>query len=142
MSKQLRFQAMKCLYRIATYLFLSAVYLVASVGNSYAQAEGQKTFSSSRDALTTFIEAVRAGDPSELAAILGPGSEQIVASSDSVADTAAREAFLKWYNEGHSLVPSQNGELTLEVGKNNLAAPDPTCPQGRPVVLGWTSWQG
>jgi hypothetical protein len=121
---------MKRLYRIATYLFLSAMYLVASVGNSYAQGEGQKTFSSSRDALTTFIQAVRSGDPSELGAILGPGSEQIVASSDSVADKAAREAFLKWYNEGHSLVPSHNGELTLEVGKNNWPLPIPLAHKG------------
>jgi hypothetical protein len=121
---------MKRLYRIATYLFLSAMYLVASVGNSYAQGEGQKTFSSSRDALTAFIEAVRAGDPSELAAILGPGSEQMVASSDSVADKGAREAFLKWYNEGHSLVPSHNGELTLEVGKSNWPLPIPLAYKG------------
>ena len=87
-------------------------------------------FRSSRDALTTFIEAVRAGDPSELAAILGPGSEQMVASSDSVADKTAREAFLKWYNEGHSLVPSHNGELTLEVGKSNWPLPIPLAYKG------------
>jgi hypothetical protein len=121
---------MKYLYRIAACLFLSAMYPAAFVGDSYAQAEGQKTFSSSRDALTTFIQAVRSGDPSELGAILGPGSEQIVASSDSVADKAAREAFLKWYNEGHSLVPSHNGELTLEVGKNNWPLPIPLAHKG------------
>jgi hypothetical protein len=121
---------MKYFYRIAACLFLSAMYPAAFVGDSYAQAEGQKTFSSSRDALTTFIQAVRSGDPSELGAILGPGSEQIVASSDSVADKAAREAFLKWYNEGHSLVPSHNGELTLEVGKNNWPLPIPLAHKG------------
>jgi hypothetical protein len=121
---------MKYFYRIAACLFLSAMYPAAFVGDSYAQAEGQKTFSSSRDALTTFIQAVRSGDPSELGAILGPGSEQIVASSDSVADKAAREAFLKWYNEGHSLVPLHNGELTLEVGKNNWPLPIPLAHKG------------
>ena len=121
---------MKYFYRIAACLFLSAMYPAAFVGDSYAQAEGQKTFSSSRDALTTFIQAVRSGDPSELGAILGPGSEQIVASSDSVADKAAREAFLKWYNEGHSLEPLHNGELTLEVGKNNWPLPIPLAHKG------------
>jgi hypothetical protein len=121
---------MKRIGRIATYLFLSAVYLAAFVANSHAQGEGQKTFSSSRDALTAFIQAARDGDPAELGAILGPGSEQVVASSDSVADKAARDSFLKWYDEGHSLVPSHNGELTLEVGKDNWPLPIPLAHKG------------
>ena len=108
---------MKRIARMATYLFLSAVSLAALVTDSHAQGNAQKTFSSSKEALTAFIAAVRDGDPAELGAILGPGSEQIVSSSDSVADKADREKFLKWYDEGHSFVPAQKGELTLQVGE-------------------------
>ena len=121
---------MKRICGMATYLFLSAVYLAAFVANSHAQGQGQKTFSSSKEALTALLQAVRDGDPSELGAILGPGTEQVVSSSDSVADKAARESFLKWYGEGHSLVPSHNGELTLEVGKDNWPLPIPLAHKG------------
>jgi hypothetical protein len=121
---------MKRIPRMATYLFLSAVYLAAAVAHSHAQGAGRKTFSSSQEALTAFIQAVRDGDPAELGAILGPGTEQVVSSSDSVADKAARESFLKWYDEGHSLVPSHNGEFTLEVGKDNWPLPIPLVHKG------------
>jgi hypothetical protein len=115
---------------IANYLLLSALSMVAFLANSHAQGTSQKTFSSSEDALTAFIQAVRDGNPSELGAILGPDSEQIVSSSDSVADKAARESFLKWYDERHSLVPSRKGEFTLEVGKDSWPLPIPLAHSG------------
>jgi hypothetical protein len=121
---------MKRICGMATYLLLSAIYLAAFVAHSHAQGQGQKTFSSSKEALSAFIQAVRDSDPSELGAILGPGTEQVVSSSDSVADKAARDSFLKWYGEGHSLVPSHNGELTLEVGKDNWPLPIPLVRKG------------
>jgi hypothetical protein len=121
---------MKRICRVATYLSLSAVCLAAFVAHSHAQGDGQKTFSSSKEALTAFIAAVRAGDPAGLGAILGPGTEQVVSSSDSVADKAARDSFLKWYDEGHSFVPVDNGELTLQVGKDNWPLPIPLAHKG------------
>jgi Protein of unknown function (DUF2950) len=122
---------MKRIRRIGNYLLLSTVFVATFLANSaLAQNAGQKTFSSSKDALTAFIQAVRDGNPSELGAILGPGSEQIVASSDSVADKTAREAFLKWYDEGHSLVPSGKGDFTLQVGKDGWPLPIPLAHSG------------
>jgi len=116
--------------KMANYILLSALSMAVIVANSHAQGTGQKTFSSSEDAVTAFAQAVRDGDPSELGAILGPGTEQIVSSSDSVADKTARESFLKWYNERHSLVPSRQGELTLEVGNNSWPLPIPLAHTG------------
>jgi len=121
---------MKRICKMANYPLLSALWTVAFLANSYAQGAGQKTFSSSEDALTAFVQAVRDGNPSELGAILGPGGEQIVSSSDSVADKTARESFLKWYDERHSLVPSGKGDLTLEVGKDDWPLPIPLAHTG------------
>ncbi len=121
---------MKRIRTVANYLLLSALYMAAFPANSHAQGAGQKTFSSSGDALTAFIQAVRDGDPSELGAILGPGTEQVVSSSDSVADKAARESFLKWYDEKHSLVPSGKGQFTLQAGKNDWPLPIPLVHAG------------
>jgi hypothetical protein len=116
----MRFQILKRNCKIAAYLFLSTLFTAAFVARSQAQGAGQRTFSSSKEARTAFIQAAREGDPSGLGAILGPGSEQVVSSSDSVADKAARETFLKWYYEGHSLVPAHNGEFTLEAGRDEI----------------------
>jgi hypothetical protein len=121
---------MKRTYKMATFLFLSAVSLAGLAANSNALGDGQKTFSSSKEALTAFIAAVRAGDPAALGAILGPGSEQVVSSSDSVADKADREKFLTWYDERHSFVPAHNDELTLQVGKDNWPLPIPLAHKG------------
>jgi hypothetical protein len=121
---------MKCMRRIANYLLLSALCMAAFLANSHAQGTGQKTFSSSADAIAAFIQAVRDGDPSELGAILGPGTEQVVSSSDSIADKAARESFLKWYDEKHSLVPSGKGQFTLQAGKNDWPLPIPLVHTG------------
>jgi hypothetical protein len=120
----------KRIYKMAKYLLPCALSMAAFLADSDAQGIGQKTFSSSEDALTAFIQAVRGGNPSELGAILGPGTEQIVSSSDSVADRTARESFLKWYDERHSLVPSRKGEFTLEVGNDSWPLPIPLAHTG------------
>ena len=114
---------MKC--RFASSLLVSLFSMAVFLATSHAQGTGQRTFSSSEDALTAFIQAVRDGNPSELGAILGPGTEQIVSSSDSVADKNARESFLKRYDVRHSLVPSGQGEFTLQVGKDAWPLPIP-----------------
>ena len=116
--------------RNAKYLLPSILSMTVFLANCHAQGTSQKTFSSSRDALTAFIQAVRDGNPSELEAILGPGTEQIVSSSDSVADKNARESFLNWYDVRHSLVPSGQTEFTLQVGKDAWPLPIPLAHTG------------
>ena len=61
----------------------------------YAQADGQKTFASSKEAVDTFIKDVREGNAAELHAILGPDSEEIISSGDTVADNAVRDHLLR-----------------------------------------------
>jgi hypothetical protein len=105
--------------------------------SGHAQAAGQKTFPSPKDAVSAFIQAVRDQQTSELVAILGPGSEEVVSSSDSVADNKARTSFLDRYDERHSLESAGNGKLTLQVGKNNWPLPIPLVKSGS----GWY-WDG
>ncbi len=123
---------MNIIATIASRVILSAVLLASLLHNNcaYAQAAGQKTFSSPHEALNAFIQAVRSQDSTDLNAILGPGSEQVVASSDSVADNKERASFLAWYSEGHSLVPSGGGNFTLQVGKDDWPLPIPLVHAG------------
>lgn len=119
---------MKRIHLVAT-LLLSVAGLTFTA-TAEAQAPGQKTFSSSEEALTAFIDAVQKRNHSELEAILGPGNEQIMSSGDPVADKNARDSFLKSYGETHSLVSSRNGELTLQTGKDGWPFPIPLAHAG------------
>jgi hypothetical protein len=117
--------------RVVHSLFLLMLFLSPLLARSIrAQAADQKTFSSSKDAISGLVSAVRNGSTSDMQAILGPGNEQIVSSGDPVADKNARDSFLKSYDEEHSLVPSKNGEFTLQTGKDAWPLPIPLAHSG------------
>ncbi len=128
---------MSRIYRAANHFVLLVLALGAFAGPVHAQAVGQKTFSSPKEAVNAFVQASRDHNTSELLAILGPGSEEIITSSDSVADEKARTVFLGWYDERHALVSSGTGKLTLEVGKNDWPLPIPLVKSSS----GWY-WDG
>ena len=92
---------------------------------AYGQADGQKTFSSSKEAVDGFIQAVRDRNTSTVLAILGPGTEEIVSSSDPVADRTARDRFLSRYDAKHSLAKSAPDELSLNIGTDDWPFPIP-----------------
>lgn len=123
---------MKRIFWLVNTLLLSGLFLAgpAFTKSAGAQVPGQKTFSSSKEALAAFIDALRKGSNTELDAILGPDSEQIISSGDPIADKNARDSFLKLYGEGHSLVPSKNGELTLQMGKDGWPFSIPLAHSG------------
>jgi hypothetical protein len=98
---------------------------VLTASDAFAQAEGQKTFRSSEQAVDAFIQASRDGNSAELVAILGPGSEPIISSGDEVADRKARDWFVTSYEAKHSLVESGPHQLTLSVGKEDWPLPIP-----------------
>ena len=105
-------------------------FAALALPRAHAQADGQKTFSSSKEAVATFIQAVRDANTSELLAILGPGTEQIISSGDSVADKNARDHFLANYDVKHSLSESAPSQLTLNIGKDEWPFPIPLIHAG------------
>ena len=90
-----------------------------------AQAEGQKTFASSKAAVDALIQAAKEDNVAELQAIFGPDSKQIVSSGDDVADNRVRERFVLDYEAKHSLVKSGPHQLTLNVGNRDWPFPVP-----------------
>lgn len=95
-----------------------------------AQTAGQKTFASSKEAVSGLIEAVRASNASELQSILGADSEAIVSSGDEVADKTARDNFLAKYDARHSLVASGEHQFILNVGTDAWPLPIPLVDNG------------
>ena len=90
-----------------------------------AQATGQKTFSSSKEAVEAFVGAIRSGNNADLLAILGPGSEQIISSGDEISDKAERQRFIAKYDSKHSLSESGSHQLTLNIGEDDWPLPTP-----------------
>jgi hypothetical protein len=109
----------------ALLIFVSALPLDAR-----AQADGQKTFPSSESAVATFIQAVRSGDAAELLTILGPGTQELVSSGDSVADKIERSHFLARYDVKHSLIESVPQQLSLNIGPDDWPFPVPLIQVG------------
>ncbi len=109
------------LIALATLLASAATFLPRAC----AQADGQKTFSSSKQAVDALIQAVRDGNTFELIAILGPGSEEIVSSGDAVADKNGREDFLARYDLRHFIAVPATNRLSLNIGKDGWQFPIP-----------------
>jgi len=109
---------------------LAALLAAVALPRAHAQADGQKTFTSSKEAVHTFVQAVRDANTPDLLAILGPGSEEIISSSDSVADKAERDHFLARYDFKHSFTLSAPHQLTLNVGKDDWPLPIPLVHAG------------
>lgn len=103
----------------------SFVVLAISIPAVSGQTADQKTFASSKQAVDTFIQALRSDNTTDLQAILGSGSEAIVSSGDAVADKTARADFLAKYDAKHSLSSSGQHELTLNVGADDWPLPIP-----------------
>jgi hypothetical protein len=123
---------MKKLRSVGTLAALPLLLVVAvlSIPTAQAQADGQKTFSSSRDAVDALIQAVRTGNTSDLLAILGPDTQEIVASSDSVADKNSRDLFVASYDRKHRLLSSRQS-ASLNVGEDGWPFPVPLIHAGQ-----------
>jgi hypothetical protein len=86
---------------------------------------GARTYPTADEAVAAFVQATRDGSEPELLAILGPGSEDIISSGDTIADAAERARFLARYDSAHTLVESGPDRLTLEVGSDTWPLPIP-----------------
>ena len=85
----------------------------------------QRTFSSPDDAAGSLVSALRSGDQEALQSILGSTESSLLSSGDPVADRYNINKFLEAYDEKHTLVPSQDGEVTVIVGASDWPLPIP-----------------
>jgi hypothetical protein len=85
----------------------------------------QETYKSSEDAVKALVDALSANDEKKLAAIFGPDWKQVLNSGDEVADAAARERFLKAYQEKNKIEEVNSAKAVLEVGNDDWPFPIP-----------------
>ena len=76
------------------------------------------------------MEAVRASDTKEVLAIFGPTWNEIISKVDKVQDKAARDRFIKAYDEMNKLEKETDSKVTLVVGKEEWPFPIPIVKVG------------
>jgi len=99
-------------------------------GCEFGVAEGlgsgdRSNFRSPEEAATTLVSALRTDKPGVAQSVLGPGSEKLISSGDKYSDAAERQKFLAAYDAQHKLVPSDSGQMVLQVGTDNWPFPIP-----------------
>ena len=115
-------------------LVLALVFAVATVfsapDSSAASKAKPKAFASPEEAVKALVDAMKTGDKAQLSAIFGPDSGSLISSGDDVRDKAARERFLKDYEEKSSLEKKSDDEVILQVGKEDWPLPIPIRKKG------------
>jgi len=89
-----------------------------------------RRFASAEEATEAFVAALRAHDTRALVTILGSDARPLIASGDPVADRNIRDAFVKAYDAGHTLVAKGTDAMTLRVGSDAWPFPIPIVKQG------------
>lgn len=112
---------------------LAALAVIAGlIGPRPAQSADARHagFPSPGAAVSALVAAARSNRTAELVRILGPGSEKLVSSGDTVADKNGREKFLSSYAKAHELDTSAAGRVTLLVGDDRWPLPIPIVQSG------------
>lgn len=112
---------------------VATVFLLmsAAIPDSRAAEVRQTLFPSPEAAVQALVAAARADDLQTMQAILGPGSEDLISSGDSVADNLGRDRFVAAYDEKHSLQTGTAGNVILRVGVDDWTMPIPIVKQGK-----------
>ena len=114
---------------IRTIALTSAVALLVASANAGA-AMLQKTYGSPDEAAKALVAAARADDAKAMLAILGAEAKKLLFSGDAVADHAAREKFVKAYDEANKLEMAGDAKAILAVGKDAWPLPIPVVKVG------------
>jgi hypothetical protein len=124
---------------LKTYLIASAVMLSATIALSAAEKKetapeqgAGKAFDTAEQAGDALIKAAETFDVAALKEILGPGSDDIVASEDAVQDKNRAAEFAEKAKEKHSIeVDAKNpNTVTLLVGNDDWPLPIPIVKKG------------
>jgi hypothetical protein len=93
-----------------------------------APVHAQQLYKNPEEAVGALAAAAKSGDVKTIEAILGPGSREIVASGDEVADRSAREAFLAAYETKHQTIADRDKAVLL-IGQDEWPFPIPLVRQ-------------
>ena len=88
-----------------------------------AAAVRPETFGTQEEASEAVYKAAQAGDSGGLVKIFGSDAKELLFSGDPVEDKAARDHFIKAYDQMHRWERLRGGELVLALGAENYPFP-------------------
>jgi hypothetical protein len=109
---------------VTVFLLLAALSSILVFSGATLAVE-QKVFISPQEAVKALITAVQDNNDTELIAIFGPDSEDLIFSGDRVADQKYKERFLRAYEEKNSLKHESDIKVVLHIGNRDYAFPIP-----------------
>ncbi len=110
--------------------FALAVFLLSGFigGDAEAKAMKQKGFASPEEAVTAFVDGMRAKDTKAVWAILG--GKGLLSSGDPVEDKADVARFIAAYDEKHKIEKPSADKAVLSVGNGDWPFPIPVVKRG------------
>ena len=118
--------------RLMTVLVLCPVFL-GSVGSAMGAAARQQSFPSPEEGVQALLEAAKRNDTTSLLQVLGLEAQPFLNTGDPVSDQASRARFVQAYEEAHTLVPSGDTKVVLQIGKDEWPFPIPLIKES----AGW-----
>ena len=109
--------------RLSRFLLLAIPIALTSCGKSDKAAV--RMFATPDAAGSAFLAAARSDNQTELLAIFGPDSKELISSGDAVQDKEVVEAFVARYDVMHRWRGLGDGDQVLLVGADNFAFPIP-----------------
>ena len=109
---------------VAARLFLLAIVIPLAACHK-SEEPATRSFATPDDAANALLAAARSGDQTQLVAIFGPGSKELISSGDAVQDKNAGDAFVKRYGVMHRWRNLGDGAQILLVGADNFPFPIP-----------------
>ena len=129
MTTYVSIQIRKTRLALVVLLILTAILTSARLA---AQAiSGQKTFSSSSEAVKNLMDAARSGDPAQLVPIIGPQAAELISSGDLGAAKQVLANFVKAYDQKHAISTEAQGFEFLQVGQGDWPFPFPIVRDGK-----------
>jgi hypothetical protein len=122
-------------YRLLPLLAILMILALGAPSSASAAKMKQLTFASPGKAVQALITAVKADDLRKLVAIFGPGSKELVASGDAVADSNGRKKFVMLFGEKNSLQYLGSRKVLLIIGNRDYPFPIPLVKKGKVWVF-------
>jgi hypothetical protein len=120
----------KSFHSLACTVLIAALPVIWCVAPGHAGKYKQLTFATPEEAAGALVEAAKADNHPKLLAIVGSQAKDLLATGDEVADSAARERFVKAYEEKNNLEQESPERFTLEIGRQNWPFPIPLVKAG------------
>jgi len=116
--------------RLLSLLALLVTMVVGMPAHGASAKSAPMSFASPEDAVKSLVSALQKNDEKELANIFGPGTKEILSSGDAVDDKAARERFIKMYEEKNGIERVGDNKAILSIGSEDFPFAIPMVKKG------------